>query len=349
MWKRAGEEKIDLLAVLAMAAAEPDLNSSDYLACVQEAFSCGTRAARDAISVLKQAGWLNACPDTRDRRTRRYRLSRSGRQVLESVKGRLLVRFARKLYTTCPSPGQAARQRRDPNGAQRKRQLKRAMHTLLNPDPSGRIRLVDAIPPPAPSSGPEQPRDQAPQLIVEPRCKVCRSPHRSEIDALLAAGHSQVDVRRRANTLAGRDHFTANNISTHLRRHLNEADPLVRRLLETRLERQQADKRRRHEQAVAVVEAGLEAIEAEVTDVTPRDLLRTIQLLEDIEANRSGSDDDLAEMRMEFDAFMEAVQAVIPDEDWQRLLEVFERRLARNADLDDWVRRQRLLDPSFGT
>jgi DNA-binding MarR family transcriptional regulator len=207
MSRRVGQEKIDLLAVLAMAAAEPDLNSGDYVACVREEFSCSMRAARDAISILKQAGWLDAYKDTRDRRALRYRLSRSGRQVLDSLNGRLLVRFARKLYTTCPSPHQAARQRRDPDGNQRKQQL-RATHALLKPDSSRRIRLMLAMPPPAPAAA-ERPRDHVPQqLIVEPRCKVCRSPHRSKIDALLAAGHTQVDVRMHANKLAGAGHFT---------------------------------------------------------------------------------------------------------------------------------------------
>ena len=263
MSRRVGAEKIDLVAVLAIAAADPDLKSGDYVACVREEFSCGTRAARDAISILKQAGWIDARKDTRDRRTLRYRLSRSGRQVLDSVNGRLLVRLARKLYTTCPSPRQAARQRRDPDGDQRKRQLKRATQALLNPDPSRRIRLAATMPP-APAA-PERPRDHVPQqLIVEPRCKVCRSPHRSEIDALLAAGHTQVDVRTHANKLAGDGHFTANNISTHLRRHLNEADPLVRQLLETRLENQHESQRRQYQQAMKVAETGLEAIQAGV-------------------------------------------------------------------------------------
>jgi hypothetical protein len=96
-----------------------------------------------------------------------------------------------------------------------------------------------------------------------------------------------------------------------------------------------------------VAEAGLEAIQAGVVEVTPKDLLRTIQLLEHLEANRTGADDDLAEMRMEFDAFMEAVQTVVPDQDWQRILEGFETRRAQEAEFDNYAKRRRLLEPGF--
>ena len=52
-------------------------------------------------------------------------------------------------------------------------------------------------------------------------------------------------------------------------------------------------------------------------------------------------------MRMEFDAFMEAVQELVSDQDWQRILEGFERRRAQEAEFDNYAKRRRLLEPGF--
>lgn len=45
-----------------------------------------------------------------------------------------------------------------------------------------------------------------------PRCKVCQSEHRDEIDTALRRGDSQASVRRHFNGVLGREYFTANNL-----------------------------------------------------------------------------------------------------------------------------------------
>jgi hypothetical protein len=62
---------------------------------------------------------------------------------------------------------------------------------------------------------------------VEPRYKVCPSPHRREIEIMLATGWPQAWVRRHWNEFIGADHFTANNISVHSRHYLNLSDPHI--------------------------------------------------------------------------------------------------------------------------
>ena len=62
---------------------------------------------------------------------------------------------------------------------------------------------------------------------VEPRCKICRSPYRGEIDAMLVTGWSQAEVRRHWNAYLRQAVFSANNVSVHASRHLNPRDPAL--------------------------------------------------------------------------------------------------------------------------
>jgi hypothetical protein len=61
--------------------------------------------------------------------------------------------------------------------------------------------------------------------IRQPRCKVCTSPHRPQIDAMLQAGQTQASVRVQFNALLGHDYFTRNNLSLHARKHLTPTPP----------------------------------------------------------------------------------------------------------------------------
>lgn len=69
--------------------------------------------------------------------------------------------------------------------------------------------------------------------IVNPRCKVCKSPNRREIDMCLATGWSQAAVIRHFNQLEDIP-FNKANMSVHASKHLRSSDAAVRRIWEDR-------------------------------------------------------------------------------------------------------------------
>jgi DNA-binding MarR family transcriptional regulator len=102
MARHYGREKIELRSLLEMIAGSV-AGAGELVAQIMERFRCSERAAKDALAILKRAKLVEARPGRPDRRTRVYVLTRRGRAVLAHRYGPLLVRFARKLFTSCPS------------------------------------------------------------------------------------------------------------------------------------------------------------------------------------------------------------------------------------------------------
>ena len=115
MARQFGHEKIDLARTLRLLS---DLEPIRYCWLVIELshqFDCSERAAKDAISILRRGGWIepfepDPAPDSRVDHSpapagrRGYRVSGRGQALLEHPHGAALLRVARKLFTTCPSP-----------------------------------------------------------------------------------------------------------------------------------------------------------------------------------------------------------------------------------------------------
>jgi DNA-binding MarR family transcriptional regulator len=338
-------EKVDLFAALRLIAGEPDLSSGAYVAWFREVFSCSTRTAKDALTVLREAGLVEVSTNEGgDKRIRRYRSSDSGRRVLESANGEALTRFARRLFSTCVAPVTAARQKRERASGELKLRFERAEVFLFGPHIDQFAPppiFVSPIPRPVEAAKANQ--DPLARLIVEPRCKVCRSPQRTEIDRSIAAGETQANVRRSFNALLGSDYFTANNISNHVRKHLSESDPLLRSLLTDRLDREHQRKLQLHAHLNAIIQTGLRAFHAGMAPVKTSDILRALELREKLEAGRSQVAEELAE----YEAFIESVQAVVTPEKWQQVLDEFELRRAEQSSYDEYAKRRRLIEPTF--
>jgi hypothetical protein len=73
-------------------------------------FDCGERAAADVLSILVRGHWLERSRSSDDRRESTYVLTERGRYILAHPRGPLVLRYARKLFTTCPSPRMKRRQ-----------------------------------------------------------------------------------------------------------------------------------------------------------------------------------------------------------------------------------------------
>ena len=168
--------------------------------------------------------------------------------------------------------------------------------------------------------------------INEPRCKVCASPHREEIDLMLAGGRKQSEVRKHWNQVIGEGHFTANNISVHARKHLSARDDISRRLSangasRTDIASRAADMDQPGIRAAteAIIHGGLQALHAGLTVAEPRDVLAASRVLttmdiEDVSETIKGMERDMK-------AFMQAVKDCIPKEDWERIFLKYEELL----------------------
>jgi DNA-binding MarR family transcriptional regulator len=104
MARQYGREKVDLwLALTLIAGAE----RQSYGLLVRDlcvGFDCSERAAKDAVAILRRGQYVELDIDEADRRGRCYRLNDRGRELLLHPNGWLVLRFARKLFTACPSP-----------------------------------------------------------------------------------------------------------------------------------------------------------------------------------------------------------------------------------------------------
>lgn len=170
-------------------------------------------------------------------------------------------------------------------------------------------------------------------MIVEPRCKICRSDHRAEIDRMLRRGDSQAAVRQQINARLGDRVFTANNLSVHARKHLYGPDPAEWIRKSARAQRLLGDPagipaQTSPEDALRrVLDVGLQLIDAGVTVPEAGDVVRAAKELDRVESEAHRASE--AEMLREFNAFMKAVKAVVPQEMWDAVYFEFERLIAQ--------------------
>jgi hypothetical protein len=134
-----GEEKVDLWVALALVASCGEgLGSGALVARLVGLFACRERTGKDAVAVLRRAGYLERLTDPSDARRRSYRVSERGRIVLGHPSGWLVLRFARKLFTGCPSRRGARWQQTLTDSGSRDSQLQQLEQRLLLGRPQSR-------------------------------------------------------------------------------------------------------------------------------------------------------------------------------------------------------------------
>ena len=172
--------------------------------------------------------------------------------------------------------------------------------------------------------------------VSEGKCKVCQSPHRREIDMMLATGWSQTSVMKHWNQILGEDYFKPNNISNHARKHLTSKDAAVRRIMEERVRQQGIDIESIEgfittKAAVldTIIQTGLQNLHQGHTVAEAREVLQAVQLLDKMEAEWKETAID--ELMTEFRAFSEAVKEIVPEEMAERIFDLFEAKLDKRA------------------
>jgi hypothetical protein len=150
--RQYGYQKIALAQALGLLAEHEPIGYGWLVLELSHHFSCSERAAKDAISILRRGRWVElAQPEVTALRQPRdpqptmvgrhtYRMTERGHALLEHPNGPRLLRIARKLFTTCPSPKVRRFQQRTEAGEGRDQALRRFENDILAPDgptPSG--------------------------------------------------------------------------------------------------------------------------------------------------------------------------------------------------------------------
>ncbi len=366
MARQYGHEKVNLFSTLSLIAESDPRSYGELLFLIAQISGCSERAAKDALTVLKRAGYVTPLKDASDRRRRCYALSDQGRRVLEHRYGDVLLRFVRKLLTSCPSRRGLQRQRSLIEHGELEEKLEDVERLLLDfgagsdsfhpvMNPVGSFESSRSLAELFLDEPPRQPRESSARsdhdrngnvqvevaTIIGPRCKVCQSEHRREIDIMLATGWPQASVVRHWNGYLGRDYFTRKNISWHAQRHLSDADPAIRRLVERcaarsarLLECNSAPRSSKApsplaEAAAVIARSGFAATIAGLVVPEPKEMLAALKLLGEFEAETFTREKN--EMEREMRAFVRAVKAVVPEELQTQIFAEYERRLDESA------------------
>jgi len=183
--RQYGVQKVDLAEALALLAELEPLRSTRLVLELRHRFDCSERAAKDAISILRRGDWIEhghrppagagghgsqqeAQPRPAD--GKRYGVNERGHSLLAHPNGPRLLRIARKLFTTCPSPRYAGSSRRPPPGKDSSRRSAASSTTYSAPFTARHLapRSVfvpgTSVPPSARPSGSEPRRPRKPAL-----------------------------------------------------------------------------------------------------------------------------------------------------------------------------------------
>lgn len=157
-------------------------------------------------------------------------------------------------------------------------------------------------------------------MIVEPRCNVCKSQFRPAIDKMLAAGVGYTEISRSFNYEIDR-----RSIASHADKHMNYQDAAVRQIIE----HEAAQMSENIEDGVkgvlarkAFLETALHKVHQAVlndeVEVEVRDAIGIIQQLDKMDSATSSAAVD--EIRIQFNAFLQALKETVAQEEWERIL-----------------------------
>ena len=110
MARTYGHQKTDLTLVLALVGHFEPVSRKHLVPYLGHFFDSSDRAIADALSILVQGHWLQRTRCSEDRRVSTYTLTERGRYIVSNPRGWMVLRVARKLFTTCPSERARRRQ-----------------------------------------------------------------------------------------------------------------------------------------------------------------------------------------------------------------------------------------------
>jgi hypothetical protein len=168
--------------------------------------------------------------------------------------------------------------------------------------------------------------------ITEPRCKVCKSPYRHDMEEALLRGMSYTQVGKFFEKL-GQD-VNRKNLASHEKNHMNLANAALRNVLEKRA--REALVNVEETEGLIMTKMGMldamlhkvwEQIINDNIEWKPGDVLQIMQYIEKLEAQQRNI--ALDEIMLEARCFSEAVKSIVPQSQWQEIVDRFDANVAR--------------------
>jgi hypothetical protein len=185
------------------------------------------------------------------------------------------------------------------------------------PDPKAETRME--------TSG----RDVLP--FVHPRCKVCSSPNRNEIEIQILLGASAPKIAK----AFPEDSLNRQNIFAHKHGHMDVLDVQVEDAVRahkarTRQEAQAAGNAvvNRLQLVEDLLLAGVVSAQAGAVRFTPRDLLALL----DERDRLAGDEEAYEELKVDVKEFSDAVKEVVPRSMWADVVSCFDEKVAARED-----------------
>ncbi len=169
--------------------------------------------------------------------------------------------------------------------------------------------------------------------IVEPRCKVCNSDYRHQMESLIAKGMSYSAVARFFEQL--NVDVNRKNLATHMENHAALEKAAVAGMIRHRWREQVVNPDEvedvtstymtKYGLLDAMLHKAWEAIEGDAAEWKPTDVIQIMQYMERLEAQQKNV--ALDEIMLEARCFRDAVKGVVPEANWQQIVDQFEENL----------------------
>lgn len=177
---------------------------------------------------------------------------------------------------------------------------------------------------------------------IDPRCRVCTSPHRREIELHISAGASYKSTAEYFEkfTPPGETPVSRESISRHIRKHANLMNAALRRAMERRAAIAEENLK---EMEGTILNAGgvldglllkgWEAVLHHEVEFKPKDILDILDRIARMDALTQRA--DYEELEAQSMAFIEAVKSIVPRDMWNQIGLQWKQNLeAQNLSLE---------------
>lgn len=158
------------------------------------------------------------------------------------------------------------------------------------------------------------PRKQKIPQVTVAQCHVCVSPHRDQIEQAIARGMAYSAISELTGGAIDR-----RSISNHAQKHLNYEKAVIQKIIDREADRMNElveegvhGKLKRKVWLETALQKGLDALVDDQILVMPKDVLAIIQQLDMYDAQIEGA--SLDRYQAQFDAFMQAMNEIVPAE-----------------------------------
>lgn len=182
---------------------------------------------------------------------------------------------------------------------------------------------------PVPSGGrnnvpPPLPGWPSSETVSDPRCHVCASKHRAQIDREILLGHAYATLARRYQEDYGDDSITRRSVMNHAKKHMTLEDAALREIIEQRYDEDKGNV----SEAVGIILGqksmlqtlmykGYKSALSGETKIEVKDWLTIVSELKRLIV--SESDLETEELKHDFQYFLESVKETVSIDDYEKI------------------------------